>query len=72
MVRDLLQSNNWMCSLDLKDAYHSVAIAKEHCKYLHFLWDGQIYKFTCLPFGLCSAPRTFMKLLCSAMAHLQS
>ena len=72
MVKDLLQSDDWMCSLDLKDAYHSVAITKEHHRYLRFLWDGRIYEFTCLPFGLCNAPRTFTKLLRPAMAHLRS
>ena len=72
MVKDLLQSDDWMCSLDLKNAYHSVAIAKEHCKYLCFLWNGRIYEFTCPPFGFCSAPRIFTKLLRPAMAHLRS
>lgn len=56
MVKDLLQPGDWMCSLDLKDAYYSVAIAKEHRKYLRFIWNGQIFEFTCLPFGLSSAP----------------
>ena len=48
MVKDLLQSDDWMYSLDLKDAYHSVAIAKEHHRYLCFLWDGWVNEFTCL------------------------
>ena len=56
MIKDLLQPGDWMCSLDLKDAYLTVPIAKEHRKYLRFLWDGRIFEFTCLPFGLCSAP----------------
>jgi len=55
-----------MCTLDLKDAYLSVAIVQEP----GFMWNGRILEFTCLPFGLCSAPRTFTKLLCPVMAHL--
>jgi len=51
MVKDILQPGDWMCSLDLKDAYHLVPIAKEHCKFLRFVWNGQIFKFNCLPFG---------------------
>ena len=72
MIKDVLQPGDWMCSLDLKDAYLSVSITKEHQRYLRFLWEGRIFEFTCLPFGLCSAPRTFTKLLRPVMAHLRS
>ena len=72
MTKDLLQPGDWMCSLDLKDAYLTVPIAKEHHKYLHFLWDGKVYEFTCHPFGLYSTPRVFTKLLHPVMAHLRS
>ena len=71
-IKDLLQPRDWICSLDLKDGYLAVPIAKEHCKYLCFLWNGRIFEFTCLPFGLCSAPRVFTKLLHSVMAYLRS
>ena len=60
-----------MCLVDLKDAYLSVAVAKHYRKFLRFVWEGTTYEFTCLPFGLCSAPRTFTKLLRLVMAHLQ-
>ena len=72
MIKDLLQPGDWMCSLDLKDAYLTVPIAKEHCKYLCILWDGKVFKFTCLPFVFCSTLRVFTKLLCSVMAYLCS
>ena len=29
---------DWMCSVDLKDAYLSVPIAKQHRKFLGFVW----------------------------------
>lgn len=63
MIKDLLQTGDWMSTLDLKDAYLSVSVTQEHRKYLRFIWDDRMYEFTCLPFGLCSAPRTFTKLL---------
>jgi len=56
MIKDLLWPRDWMCSLDLKDAYLSVSITKEHRRYLRFLWDGRIFEFAWLPFGLCNAP----------------
>jgi len=71
MIKDLLRKEDWMCTLDLKDAYLSVAIVQEHQRFLRFIWNGRIFEFTCLPFGLCSAPRIFMKLLHLVMAHLR-
>lgn len=59
MVRDLLKRGEWMCKIDLKDAYLTTNIYEEDRKYLKFLWDDKIYQFTCLPFGLASAPRIF-------------
>lgn len=52
-----------MAVLDLKDAYLMVPVAKNHRKYLRFSFLGVIYEFKCLPFGLCTAPFTFTKLL---------
>ena len=66
----LVKPNCYMASIDLKDAYYTVAIAEEHQKYLKFLFDGKLYKYTCLPNGLSSAPRVFTKLLKPAYAHL--
>ena len=63
MLKDLLLENDWMASIDLKDAYLSVAVKAEHRKYLRFVWAEQMYEFQCLPFGLSSTPRVFTKLL---------
>ena len=60
-----------MVSIDLKDAYLSVAVAEEHRKYLRFQWERQLYEFLCLPFGLSSAPRTFTKLLKPVMSLIR-
>jgi len=59
-----------MSTVDLKDAYLSVPIAEEHRKFLRLSWEGKTFQFTCLPFGLCTAPRVFTKLLRPIMAHL--
>ena len=52
-----------MASIDLKDTYFSVIMAQQVRKLLRFSWQGQIYEFQCLPFGLSSAPRVFTKLM---------
>ncbi|CAC5365406.1 unnamed protein product [Mytilus coruscus] len=63
MVRDLLKRGEWMCKIDLKDAYLTTNIYEEDRKSLKFLWDNKIYQFTCLPFGLANAPRIYTKLM---------
>lgn len=71
MIRDLLREGDWMTSLDLKDAFLSVPIHADHRKYLRFQWQKELYEFTCLPFGLTSAPRVFTKLMKAVMAVLR-
>ena len=49
-----------------------IPIYQGHRKYLPFVWQGQLFQFTCLPFGLSSAPRTFTKILKPVAAQLQA
>ena len=72
VVRDLLQKNDWMTRIDLKDAYFSVPIHPQHRKFLRFRWQEKCFQFTCLPFGLASAPRVFTKILRPIVGFLQS
>jgi len=51
MIKDVLQPRDLMCSVDLQDAYLSVSITPGDHRYLRFIWDGRIYKFTYLPFS---------------------
>ena len=60
-----------MVSIDLKDAYLSVPVTQEDRHFLRFMWDGTLYEFQCLPFGLSSAPRVFTKLLKPVVALLR-
>ncbi len=60
---NLMKPNCYMASIDLKDAYYSVRVSPKHQKYLKFLWNGMMYKFTCLPNGLACCPRKFTKLM---------
>ena len=59
---DLIQSQNWMIKMDLKDAFLQIPVCQEH-QHLQFQWNATIYQFNCLPFGLTSAPRVFTKVL---------
>ena len=58
-VLDLMTPGCFMASIDIKDAYYSVPIAKEHKKCFRFIWRDNLYQYVCLPNGLSSAPRMF-------------
>ena len=68
---DMMRPGCWMGSVDLKDAYYSVAIAKEFRKFLSFQWEGKLYHFVGMPNGLACAPRVFTKLLSPLYATLR-
>ena len=67
---NLVTPKCYMAKIDIKDAYYSIPILPEHQK-LKFSWQGKLYKFTCLPNGLCSGPIKFTKLLKPPLAELR-
>lgn len=69
---DLLSVGQYMTTIDLKDAYFTIPIHNEHSKYLRFEWKATLFEFTCLPFGLSSAPRVFTKVMKPIGAELRS
>ena len=62
-VKCLIEPHCWMSSIDLKDAYFSLAIHEDYQKFLVFQWKGKFYKYIVLPFGITIAPRVFTKVL---------
>jgi len=48
---------------NLKDAYFLIPIDKSCRKFLRFSWRGQIYEWSCVPFGLNIAPWLFTKIM---------
>jgi len=68
----LIRRDMFMAKVDLKDAYYSVKINKNHQKFLKFYFNGTLFMFTCLPNGLCSGPRKFTKLLKPPLSHLRT
>ena len=61
----------FMASVDLKDAYYSIPVARCHRKYLRFVWKGHLLQFTCLPNGLSEAPRKFTKIMKPPFSNLR-
>ena len=52
VARELINSNDYLASVDLSDAYFSIPIQESYRKFLRFIWKEQLYEFVCLPFGL--------------------
>ena len=68
----LLRPNSFLASIDLKDAYFTIPMAGEHRKFLSFMWQGNLWQFTCLCFGLTSAPRISTKVMKPITAKLRN
>ena len=63
LIKDLLQEHNFWIRIDLKDTYFGIPLGKNSRKYIRFQWEGNLYEFLCLGFGLGPAPLIFAKLL---------
>lgn len=61
LVKDLVISGDYLATLDLKDAYFSIPIFSKDRLFFRFLWDQNLFQFTCLLFGYSLAPRVFTK-----------
>ena len=57
---------DYMCKIDLKDAYFYVVLSKESRKLVRFQWEGSLYEFLCFCFGLDPAPRAFTNVTAKA------
>lgn len=68
----LLTKDSFMVNIDLKEAYFLLPIHKSHRKYLRFIFNENLYEFSCLPFGLSSAPYIFTKILNPVITELRS
>ena len=68
-VKALLQKNDWMAKIDLKDAFFMIPMAPQCHHLLRFRVGKRSYR---LPFGLCTAPRVFTKTLKPVVEMLRS
>uniref|UniRef100_A0A914XGM4 Reverse transcriptase domain-containing protein n=1 Tax=Plectus sambesii TaxID=2011161 RepID=A0A914XGM4_9BILA len=72
-VRDLLPSQGYMGTFDMKSGYHHIDVHEEDCKYLGFSWNFgygvRFFVYTVLPFGLSPAPMLFTKVF-RPLVHL--
>lgn len=74
----LVQSKWYMSTIDMKEAYLLIPVAKQFRKYLRFHYNAQnsnetiTYEFNALPYGLAIAPRCFTKIVREVVGFLRS
>uniref|UniRef100_A0AC34FW88 Reverse transcriptase domain-containing protein n=1 Tax=Panagrolaimus sp. ES5 TaxID=591445 RepID=A0AC34FW88_9BILA len=71
LLKDLISQGYFLAKLDMKDAYFSIPIAKEHQKFLVFEFEGCYYAFRALPFGLATAPFVYTKIIKQILLFLR-
>ena len=64
------QRNDWMVSVDLKDAYLQVPIHPSSRRLLQFVVGGRTWQFQVLCFGLTTAPQVFTRVMVPVLAFL--
>jgi hypothetical protein len=67
----MVRKGDFFTKIDLQDAYLTIPIHPEHRKYLQFVWEGALFQFSFLCFGLSSAPWSFTKILKPLVAFLR-
>ena len=72
MWKSLICKDLFMATLDIKDAYLHVPIAKESRRFMRYQWRGEIFELGALPFGLGQAPYVFTRLLQPLLARWRS
>ena len=66
-----VRPGDWFTSIDLKDAYFHIGIYPPHRKFLRFGFQGKLYEYTVLPFGMSLSPRVFVRCTETALAPLR-
>ena len=61
MIKYLIQEEDWIVKMELKDAYFALLIRQEDRKWLRLQWKEETHEFICLLFGVSAAPRVFTK-----------
>lgn len=72
VVSQLVHSNDYMVTLDLKNGFHHIPIHKADQEYLGFAFRGKLYKWTVLPFGLKISPYVFCKTIRAVIAYVRT
>ena len=67
----LVKPNCYFGSVDVRHAYYCVPIAEKSQIKLRFQKSGKVYQYSCVPNGICCAPRWYTKLMKPVYASLR-
>jgi hypothetical protein len=70
-LREIIERNDFICKLDLKDAYVVTPIHPNSKKYLTFQNQGIVYQYKTLALGMSVSPRVFSKMMQFAIEPLR-
>ena len=59
----VLGQGTQLVKFDIKSAYRIIPVHPSDRLLLGVLWQGEVFVDAVLPFGLCSAPKIFLRLL---------
>ena len=62
-VLDSIRQGDWMMTVDMQDAYFHVPIHPRSRRFLRFTFEGKVYQFRAMCFGLSTAPQVFTRVL---------
>ena len=65
-----VRRNDWMVSIDLKDAYLQIPIHPASRRFLRFTAGGKTWQFRVLCFGLSTAPQVFTRVMAPVSGFL--
>ena len=71
-LKSLIEPFDFMASIDLQNAFHSISLHPDSKKFVAIEFEGSLFEFNVIPFGLTSAPSIFTKLLRPVISHLRS
>ena len=71
-VLSSITRDDWMISIDLKEAYLQVPIHLESRKFLRFVTKEGVFQFRTLCFGLSTAPQVFTRIMAPVSTILHS
>lgn len=72
IIKSIIEYNDYMVSIDLKDAFFSIALHEDSKRLTCFEIDSIRYCYNVLPFGLTSSPRIFTKILKPVISYLRT
>jgi len=70
LLAPLLKEGDYMTTINLKDGFFHVPVLPSHQAYMSFQWEGKIYWYQVLPFGMSSLPWLFTRFAQAMVHHL--